>query len=140
MVPIERDDLVVMMETGYIYLGMGRFAEAKEVFEGVSILAPESDVPWVAMGSVSFAQGKFDQAIQCYKKALGLKKDSPFAHSFMGEVLFFKGQKEEAIQELKKATSLDPEGKSGGFAHALLEAIEKGFQPSFKPEAMPRSL
>ncbi|MBI1910165.1 MAG: tetratricopeptide repeat protein [Deltaproteobacteria bacterium] len=125
----------MMMESGYIYLGMGRFVEAREVFEGVSVLAPESEVPHVAIGSAYFAEGKFDKAIQCYKKALGLKPDSSFAHSYMGEALFFKGRKEEAMDELKKAASLDPEGKSGGFAQALLDAVQKGFQPSFKGDS-----
>ena len=136
MVPLKREDLITLMEGGYIYLGMGRLEQAREVFEGVACLAPESEVPLVAIGSVHFAGKKFDQAIQCYKKALVVKPDSPFVRAYLGEALFFKGKKEEAMVELKKAATLDPEGKSGGFAQALLDAIQKGFQPSFKPETI----
>lgn len=129
MIPISRDDLIVLMEGGYIYLRTGRFEEAREVFEGVAVLAPESDVPLVAMGSVYFAQFKFDQAIRVYKKALTLRPDSAFARAYLGESLFFNGKKETAIKELEKASGLDPQGKSGDFARALLGAIQQGYTP-----------
>ena len=129
MIPMSREDLVVLMEGGYIYLRMGRFEEAHEVFEGVSVLTPESEVPLVAIGSVQFAQLKYDQAIRTYKRALALKPDSPLARAYLGESLFFKGKKEEATAELEKASYLDSHGKSGDFARALLDAIKKGFAP-----------
>ena len=129
MIPIPREDLVIMMESGYIYLRMGRFVEAKEVFEGVAVLAPENEVPWVALGSVHFAQLKFDQALRAYKKAIVMKPNSAFARAYFGETLFFKGKKEEAFEELNKASLLDPEGKSGDFARSLLDAIKQGFVP-----------
>ncbi len=129
MVPISREELVILMEGGYLYLRMGRFDEAREVFEGVSVLAPDSEVPLVAMGSVYFSQMKFDQAIAVYRKALSVKPDSPFARSYLGEVLLFKGKKEEGITELTKASNLDPGGKSGDFARALLDALKKGWTP-----------
>lgn len=129
MVPLAREDLIVLMEGGYVYLRMGRFEEAREVFEGVSLLAPDTEVPLVALGSVSFSQFKYDQAIQCYKKALAVKADSVFARAYLGEALFFKGKKDEAVVELEKASSMEPNGKSGDFARALLEAIKNGFVP-----------
>ncbi|MBI3541234.1 MAG: tetratricopeptide repeat protein [Deltaproteobacteria bacterium] len=130
MIPISREDLVVMMEGGHLYLRMGRFEEAKEVFEGVSVLTPQSEVPLVAMGSVFFAQMKYDQAIRHYRKAVTLKPDSPYARSFLGESLFFKGRNEEALAELQKAIDLDLQGDmGGGFARSLIDAIQKGFDP-----------
>lgn len=129
MIPIPREDLVVLMEGGHIYLRLGRFEEARDVFEGVSVLVPESEVPLVALGSVFFAEMKYDQAIRVYKKALSMKTDSPLARAYLGESLFFKGKKEEAVAELEKASLLDSNGKSGDFARALLDAIRKGFTP-----------
>lgn len=129
MIPIPREDLVILMEGGYIYLRMGRFEEAHEVFEGVSVLTPESEVPLVAIGSVHFAQMKYDRAIRTYRRALSLKPDSSLARAYLGESLFFKGKKEEAIAELEKASQLDPHGKSGDFSRTLLDAIKKGFAP-----------
>jgi tetratricopeptide (TPR) repeat protein len=129
MVPIQREDLVVLMEGGYLLLRMGRFDQAREVFEGVSVLAPNTEVPIVATGSTLFAQMKYDQAIHHYKKALTVKPDSAFAHAYLGESLFFKGKKDEAVQTLEKASQLEPTGKSGDFARALLEAIKNGYVP-----------
>lgn len=136
MVPMKREDLIVLMEAGYVYLGMQRYKEAKEVFEGAAVLIPNSEVPLVALGSVFFAQRKFDQAIRFYKKALKINPESPFAHSYYGETLFFRGKKQEALESLKEAVRLDPEGKSGEFALALLAAIKNGFIP---PEGPPVS-
>jgi tetratricopeptide (TPR) repeat protein len=129
MVSVEREDLVVLMEGGYLLLRMGRFDAAREVFEGVSVLAPKTEVPHVAAGSVFFAQMKYDQAVQHYKKALSLNPESAFAQAYLGESLYFKGKKEEAVLALEKASQLDPNGKSGDFARALLEAIKNGYAP-----------
>ena len=82
MVPMENDDLIVMMEAGYLYLAMQKYQEAKEVFEGANIMMPDSEVPLVSLGSVYFAQEKFDQAIRCYQKALKVNPESPFAKAY----------------------------------------------------------
>ena len=129
MIPMNREDLVILMEGGYLYLRMGRFEEAREVFEGIAVLAPENEIPLVALGSVYFAQMKYDQAVQVYKKALTVKPESAFARAYLGESLFFKGKRDEAMEELKKSSSLDPKGHSGDFARALLDAISKGYEP-----------
>ena len=81
MIPMPREDLIVMMEGGYIYLRMGRYEEARDVVEGISVLAPDSDIPLVALGGVFFAQMKYDQAIKTYQRALKIKPDSAFARA-----------------------------------------------------------
>lgn len=129
MVPMSREDLIIIMEAGYIYLGMLRYKEAREVFEGVSALVPESEVPIVALGNVYFCEKKFDVAIRTYQTALKKKDSSAFAHAHLGEALFFKGKKMEALKELSTAIGLDPAGKSGNFAKTLKEAIDGGFDP-----------
>ncbi|QQR79675.1 MAG: tetratricopeptide repeat protein [Deltaproteobacteria bacterium] len=129
MIEVSREDLVLMMESGFIYLRLGKFAEALDVFEGVLALSPESEVPVVAIGSVYFGQMKYDQAITHYKKALKKKSDSAFARAYLGESLFFIGKKEEALSELEKASMLEPQGKSGDFARVLMDAIKNGYTP-----------
>lgn len=129
MIPIPRENLVIMMEGGYIYLRIGKLQEALDVFEGVSVLAPESEIPLVAMGSVYFGQMKYSHAIRLYKKAIKIKPDSAFARAYLGESLFFQGEKEMALKELEKASLLELDGKSGNFARVLLDAIKNGFVP-----------
>lgn len=134
MIEVPTEDLRVMLEAGYLYLAMRRFKEAKEVFEGVCVLAPESDVPLVALGNVSFVEAKFNDAIKVYKKALDLVPKSAFAKAYLGEAMFFNNQKDEAIQTLEEASKMDPHGKSGEFARSLIDLIRKGFNPNLEPE------
>lgn len=134
MIPIPSEDLRILLESGYLYLGMQRYKEAKEVFEGVVVLAPKSEVPLVALGNVYCVQGKFDQAIKTYQEALEVEPNSAFATAYMGEALFFKGQKDKALPILEKASKMDPSGKSGEFARSLLDLIKKGFTPAVAPQ------
>lgn len=138
MIKMDREDLVIMMEAGYLYLRMGKLKEAQEVFEGVQILVPESDVPWVALGSLCFGQYRFDQAIKHYQKALTLQPGSAFAHAYLGEALVFKGDTETGMKSLEKASLLEPTGKSGDFARALMEGVKEGFiPPKVRDQGMP---
>lgn len=122
------------MEAGYIYLSMGKFQEATDVFEAVEVLSPKSEIPLVAQGTVHFARMKYEEAIRFYKKGLHLKSESAFVRAYLGEAYFFMGKEKEAMKELQKATQLDPEGTAGSFARSLQEAIQKGFTPAGKRE------
>lgn len=130
MIPVPSEDLRVLMETGYLYLAMQRHKEAKEVFEGITVLAPKSEIPLVALGNVFCVEGRFDQAIKIYKEALAIEPQSAFAMSYLGEALFFKGDKEKAIEMLGQASKIDGKGKSGEFARALIDLINNGFVPN----------
>ncbi len=137
MIPVPSEDLRTLLEAGYLYLGMQRYKEAQEVFEGVAVLAPKSEVPWVALGNVFCVQGKFNEALKTYQKALDIEPKSAFAKAYMGEALFFRGEKEKAMTLLEEASGLDPKGKSGDFARSLLDLIRKGFTPNFQPPQKP---
>ena len=129
MITVPSEDLRIMMEAGYLYLGMQRYKEAQEVFEGITILAPKSEVPLVALGNIHCVQGQFDRAIKTYKKALDVEEKSAFAKAYLGEALLFKGEKDKAVTTLEEASQLDPKGKSGDFARSLIDLINKGFDP-----------
>lgn len=129
MIDVPRDDLVIMLEAGYIYLAMKKFKEAKKVFEGVCTLAPKHDVPQVALANVYFAQGKFLESIRTLKKALKDNPDSAFAYSHLGESQLFYNKRDEAYESLRKASELEPEGKSGDFARSLIKLMDDGYNP-----------
>lgn len=129
MVPMTREHLALMMEAGYIFLGMQRFKEARTVFEGVSALKPESEIPVVALGGVSFCQGKLAEAVRLYKKALKMIPDSIYGKAYLGEALYFLGEKPQAAKLLKEVDAMEAKGPVGDFARALLDAIHKGFTP-----------
>lgn len=129
MIHVERDDLVILLEAGYIYLAMRKFTEAKKIFEGVSVLAPKHDIPIVAIANVYFAQTKFLEAIRTLKKAIKCNEKSAFAYSHLGEAQLFYGKKDEALQNLETACRLDFKGKSGEFARSLIDLIKAGYDP-----------
>lgn len=126
---LEREHLGLMMEAGYVYLGMQRFKEAHDVFEGVANLAPDSEIPLIALGSVCFCQGKFANAIKNYKKALKADPESLYALAYMGEAMLFMGKEKDALKQLDEVSRKDPNGAAGNFARALLDALKKGFTP-----------
>jgi len=126
---LSREHLALMMEVGYILLGMRRFKEAQEVMEGIAVMAPDSDIPLVALGTVAFCQSKFRTAVKYYDKALKLNSDSSHAKAYRGEALFFMGQVGDAKTQLESVVHDDANGKAGAFAKSLLDAINKGFTP-----------
>lgn len=129
MVPLSQQHLALLMEAGYIYLGMQRFKEAQEVFEGVSAFKPESEIPLVALAGISFCQGKLKEAEKVYEKALKLNPDSLYGKAYLAETLFFDGQRGAAEQLLREVDRAEPQGPVGDFARSLLGAIENGFTP-----------
>lgn len=124
IVDVSTDDVVFLMEAGYIYLNMGRFKEAKEIFEGVIEMRPESDVPRVALGNVFHAQGKFLDAAKVHRDTLKDMPSSSRAHAGLAECLIFQKKTDEALTELKKAVELDPTGEVSNYARTLIEAID----------------
>jgi predicted Zn-dependent protease len=128
MIQIDRKYLQVMMEAGYIFMGMHRFKEARAMFEGLAAIAPESEVPLVALGNVDFCENRLLGAIRHYKQALKLDPASVFAKVYMGEAIFFAGEREKGLELLAEVAKAD-RGGAGDFARALINAIKQGFEP-----------
>jgi len=118
------EELGLLMEAGFIYRDMKRFAEAREVFSGVRALAPSSELPEIALGTVSFQEGKFDVAIRQYERALEKNPKSAYAYAHIGEAQLFKMRKDLAAESLTKAFLLDRRGPAGLLARSLMEFSE----------------
>ncbi len=131
MIDVVRDDIIIMLEAGYIYLAMKKYKEARALFEGICEIAPKHDVPAVAVANVYFAQGKFIEAIRTIKNTLKDNPKSAFAWAHLGEAQLFNGKKDEALESLKKSSELETEtaGKSGTFARSLIDLIKMGYDP-----------
>ncbi|MBF0106319.1 MAG: tetratricopeptide repeat protein [Deltaproteobacteria bacterium] len=131
MIDVPREDIVVMLEAGYIYLAMKRFKEARTLFEGICELAPKHDVPLVAVANVYFAMAKYIEAIRVLKNTIKYNPKSAFAHAHLGEALLFYGKRDDAKEILEKASQLEPDksGQSGEFARSLIELINLGYDP-----------
>jgi tetratricopeptide (TPR) repeat protein len=112
------------MEAGFLYRDLRKHDEAREVFKGVRALAPKSDAPEVALGTVAFEQGDFDGAEKHYRHALELNPRSAWAYAHLGELALFQTDKERARAYLNIAIHLDPRGDYGKLARALLDFVD----------------
>lgn len=129
LVPLARREAMILLEAGYLWLDMGQFDKARDVFAGAAVLMPRSEVPQLALGSLEFAQGRHDKALQAYRAAQRLAPNSGLPRAHAGEALLFMGKVPEALKELKAAIDLDPEGDGARLARALIEAKEAGALP-----------
>jgi tetratricopeptide (TPR) repeat protein len=120
-----QDEIAFLMEAGLIYRDSGRPADAKVVFQGVRALAPSSDVPEIALGTLAFVAGDFETAIGHYKNAIQLNAKSGLAHAHLGEAYLFREDFENARMHLNRAMELDPRRESAGkFAKGVLDVLE----------------
>ncbi|MBN1208448.1 MAG: tetratricopeptide repeat protein [Myxococcaceae bacterium] len=129
LVPVAKQQAMILLEAGYIWLDMGRFDKAKDIFTGAAALMPKSDVPQLALGALEFAQGRHDKALQAYRAAQRLAPSSSLPRAHAGEALLFMGKVPEAMKELKAAMELEPEGDGARLARALVEAKDAGALP-----------
>jgi tetratricopeptide (TPR) repeat protein len=118
------EELAFLMEAGFIYRDSKKYQEARDVFSGIRALAPQSDVPEVALGTVAFQEADFAKAAKHYQKALELNPKSAYAYAHLGEACLFQKDKDAARQNLKKAIELDPRGEHGKMARSLLDLTE----------------
>ena len=126
IIPVAQKDVILLLEAGYLYMEFGKTREAEEVFEGVSMLIPHSEVPQMALGNLYFSQGRFNPALKAHQKAVELNPKSASARASVGEILLFLRRPDEALSQLDQAIELDPNGSAGEFAQALQDAHNLG--------------
>lgn len=118
------EEIRFLMESGVVLRDAHRFAQAEEVFRGVRALAPASEIPETALGTLQFEQGKFPEAIKHYRRALEINERSAFAQAHLGESLLFNKDKDGARTHLRRAVELDPRGEAGRMARSLLDLVD----------------
>ncbi|MDP2345922.1 MAG: hypothetical protein Q8O67_33590 [Deltaproteobacteria bacterium] len=126
LIELPQPEAALLLEAGYLYMEMGKPAEAAEVFAGVVALLPHSDVPLVALGNLEFSQGHFQRALKHHQDALKVRPDSALAQAHAGEALLWLKKTDEGKAALGKAIAMDPAGAPAQFAQALLDAHQQG--------------
>jgi tetratricopeptide (TPR) repeat protein len=122
-VDVSQEEVIFLMEAGFIYRDAGKYQEARDVFRGVLALKPDSEIPQVAIGTTLFVEGKLDEAIATYRAALERQPESAYAYAHLGEALFMKKEFEPARESLSRAVELDPDGAYGQMARSILEVL-----------------
>jgi predicted Zn-dependent protease len=129
LIPVTKQQAMVMLEAGYLWMDMGKFDHARDLLQGAAALMPKSEVPQLALGTLEFVQGKHDKALQAYRSAQKLAPRSALPRAHAGEALLFMGKVPEAMKELKAALDVEPDGQGALLAQALIEAKEAGALP-----------
>jgi tetratricopeptide (TPR) repeat protein len=129
LVPVQKQQAMMLLEAGYLWMDLGKFDLAKEVLAGAAVLMPKSEVPQLALGTLELAQGHPDKALQAYRAAQKLAPRSGLPRAHLGEALLFLGKVDEALKELDAACTLEPEGDGARLAKALIAAKEAGALP-----------
>ena len=126
IVSVRQRDVTLMLEAGYLCMELKKHKEAEDIFTGVSVLLPHSEVPHMAMGNMLFAQGRFGAALKCHVRATELNPQSATALASCAESLFFLKRNSEALEHLERAQQMEPQGPAHEFALALKEAYDLG--------------
>lgn len=128
LVEVPKEQAQVMLETGYMYMEMGDFKAAEEVFLGCAALLPRSEVPQLGLGHLFVSQERWNDAESAYNKALELRPESAEVHAFLGEAYLLQGKGDQAVPFLEKAKQLDQNDPPAAseLAQSLLEAHSQG--------------
>ncbi len=116
------DELRVMLESGLVLRQAGRLDEAEKIFLGVRELAPQSEVPLVALSSLAARRGNLDEALRLCEEAIEKAPASLFARVHHAEVLLYRQNREQAESELREIIATAPDSPHAQTARSLLEA------------------
>lgn len=115
-----------LMGAGAAYLALGRFAEAKAVYEALMPNAPRYTTGWLNLGLCELQLRQYDRAIQALQTATTQRPDAPLAWLWLGKAYEISGRPAEAAAALQKATLLSP---------GIVEAFAQNLGTSTNPPA-----
>jgi Flp pilus assembly protein TadD len=118
------NQIASLLLCGYNFFNHGRLQEAKNIFEGLSLLDP--DIPYVncILGAIYQRLGKSDLAVLRYSQAITLFPQDIVALTNRAEIYLSEGKFLDAADDLKKVIELDPDSKNPSANRArLLAAI-----------------
>ena len=101
-----------LLQIGFQFYQQGRFADAKNVFEGLAILDEKNAYVHGILGSLYQREGKVEAAISSYTTAILLFDQDMDSHVNRGELFLKLGKFQEAAEDFAIAIRLDPAGKS----------------------------
>lgn len=118
------EELRVMLESGLVLRQAGRLDEAEKIFRGVRELAPDSDVPLVALSSIAARRNDFDEAMRLCEEALRQDPNSLFARVNHAEILLYQKKRGEAEAELREIVENHPDSPHSRTAQSLLDVAQ----------------
>lgn len=115
-----------LMGAGAAYLALGRFTEAKAVYDALMPHAPRYTTGWLNLGLCELQLRQFDRAIQALQTATVQRPDAPLPWLWLGKAYEVSGRPTEAAAAMQKATLLSP---------GIVEAFAQNMGSSTNPPA-----
>lgn len=98
---MSRKELAEMSLFGHQLFELGRYDEARVVFEGLVALDVDDAFPHTMLGTVYLAMGKADRAMALFEAALSIDPDDLAARVYRAEIRINRGQLKSATAELE---------------------------------------
>ncbi|MDP3231805.1 MAG: tetratricopeptide repeat protein [Myxococcales bacterium] len=119
ILPVSKHQAMLMLESVYLWMDLGKFDHAREVANGAAALMPKTKQVQFALGTIEFNQQKYDKALQAFRAAQRLDPKSALARAHCAEALIFMTKTGEALKELQSARDLEDDGGVPEFAYRL---------------------
>ncbi|MDX2013790.1 MAG: tetratricopeptide repeat protein [Myxococcaceae bacterium] len=119
ILPMSKQQAMIMLESVYLWMDLGKFDHARELVNGAAALMPKTKQVQFALGTLEFNQQKYDKALQAFRTAQRLDPKSALARAHCAEALLFMGKTGEALKELQAALDLEDDGGVPEFAYRL---------------------
>lgn len=120
--PVE--EVQVLLEAAFLYRDAKSWDHARDIFQGVRSLRPQSEIPEIGLGTIAFHQGRFDAARKHYQRALERNAESAWAQAHLAELALFERNKEQAREHAAEALRLDPDGPFGQMARDVVKLVD----------------
>ena len=117
-----RQEAALLM-CGFSFYQQRRFADAKNIFEGLALLDAKNSYVHGILGSVYQQEGKDQEAILSYSIAIDLFSKDVNSLVNRGELFLKLGKFKEAAQDFATAIRFDPERKSPAANRARLLVV-----------------
>lgn len=108
-----------VIEIGFMAASRGWETEAREIFEGVENLCPESPAPFIGMALAAMSQAKHNAAVEILREGLVKLPAQEELRVFLGLALHLASETKESKQILEELAS--PSTAVGEMASMLLK-------------------
>lgn len=124
-------DFILMMEAGFALLNAGRIQDALDIFQGCSIMFPESELPLIGIARCYAYGGKLVRAEEWAGKALRVNSKSPISQLCLAEILLMEGKKQECLKILNKFNVDNYDSSIRKWSEGLIKCLRKDRKINF---------
>jgi type IV pilus assembly protein PilF len=109
---------------GQAYYKKGDYQNSVECYQEALRLYPTYSPCYDALALTYEVLDRSDLAIQTYKKSISMVPDYPVSRLNLAKLYLRLDRKQEAAEELKMTMEIDPDGRYGNEAKALMNGLE----------------